>query len=676
VTRIRYLGHIISDKGLEKDPEKVKALIEAPEPTNVDELRSLLGLINYYSNFIPQAAKVLYPLNNLLKKNSEFQWSDRCRKALQHIKTELVSERVLVTYNPDLPLILETDASPFGLSAILSHELNGQRRPITFISRSLTNAEKSYSHLDKEATAIFWATKKLFQYIYGRSFTLVTNNLPLRTIFNPEKNLPSITTLRLTRYALWLRQFDYIIQHRAGKLHQHVDYFSRAPLQTTDVAYQDEEYGVGVETINLLTSDHTVPITMKTPKEETLKDKQLSELKRELENGTGNNFEYSLHQGIIMRGCRVVIPESLQKYVLRELHATHSGIVKMKALARTTCFWKNIDRDIETMCKECLPCALLKSNPAKVPIHVWEPPTGVWQRIHINFAGPENGRQFLIVVDAYSKWMEIEIFNSSPTSESTIEVLKKLYTTHGLPNILVSDNAPIFKSEVFEDFCRLLGTSHRTSASYHPSTNGQAERMIQTFKRKLKALTYSDLKDLTRKVNQILFQHRVTPLECGKSPSELHVGRMLHSKLHIINPKYNLPEKRTSTSKKNIRTLRKGQRVVSRNYVGPQKWNLGTVIEVLGSLTYHICLDNGCVIKRHIDQLREADMVRTPNHEPSSLSVEQSKKPAKLVRFVLPPNQPTSAMATAESRTSATQPQRQPIQRSTRTKKPPNRLNL
>lgn len=102
------------------------------------------------------------------------------------------------------------------------------------------------------------------------------------------------------------------------------------------------------------------------------------------------------------------------------------------------------------------------------------------------------------------------------------------------------------------------------------------------------------MKDLTREVNKILFQYRITPLEHGKSPSELHFGRTLRSKLHVMNPKYNLPKRRMTTLKGNVRTFKVGQRVVSRNYVGPQKWNLGTVIEILEKMTYRIRLDNTC----------------------------------------------------------------------------------
>ncbi|KAF2892063.1 hypothetical protein ILUMI_14110, partial [Ignelater luminosus] len=170
-----------------------------------------------------------------------------------------------------------TDASPYGLAAILSHRINGENKPIAFISRTLTTAEKNYSHIDKKATAIYWSVKKFFQYLYGTEFTLVTDNKPLQSIFNPEKQLPSITALHLNRYALFLRQFQYKIQHRSGKQHQNVDYFSRAPVLKLNSREIDETYVIYEVLINQISTPST--ITAERIRLETTKDPELVKLK-------------------------------------------------------------------------------------------------------------------------------------------------------------------------------------------------------------------------------------------------------------------------------------------------------------------------------------------------------------------------------------------------------------
>jgi hypothetical protein len=188
-------------------------------------------LYGSYAKFIPNMSAKLHQLYHLLNLHATFQWSEECNTAFNQIKEELTSPTILTTFNPDLPLFVETDASPIGPGAILSHKIDGHLQPIEYASRSLSKAEQNYSHLDREATAIYWATTKFYQYLYGHVFTLITDNKPLQTIFSPSKHLPSTAAQRLLRYALHLRQFEYTIQHRSGKEHTNVDYLSRQPIQ-------------------------------------------------------------------------------------------------------------------------------------------------------------------------------------------------------------------------------------------------------------------------------------------------------------------------------------------------------------------------------------------------------------------------------------------------------------
>ena len=187
-------------------------------------------------------------------------------------------------------------------------------------------------------------------------------------------------------------------------------------------------------------------------------------------------YELSVECGCLLWGSRVIIPPKLQKYVLDELHVSHSGIVRMKSLARKHIWWPNVDRDLEEMVQDCQACQANRQKPPTAPLHPWSWPTGVWQRIHIDFAGPFLGHMFLLVIDSHSKWLEVFVM-SSTTSIKTIDTLKSLFARYGLPEQIVSDNGPQFTSDEFKSFCKSNGIRHITGAPYHPSTNGVQFRL-------------------------------------------------------------------------------------------------------------------------------------------------------------------------------------------------------
>uniref|UniRef100_A0A2L2YNI8 Integrase catalytic domain-containing protein n=1 Tax=Parasteatoda tepidariorum TaxID=114398 RepID=A0A2L2YNI8_PARTP len=205
------------------------------------------------------------------------------------------------------------------------------------------------------------------------------------------------------------------------------------------------------------------------------------------------------------------------------------------ALSRNYCYWKNIDTDIENMVKSCRECCDVRKNPAKAPLHIWETPEKNWQRVHIDYAGPFMEHQFLIVVDSLSKWPEIFAMKTSPTSSNTIYYLEEIFSRHGLPEILVSDNAAIFKSAEFQHFCKSNGIKQRLIAPGYPATNGQAERYVQILKTKLKCMKYHP-GSLHSKLCKLLFRYRITPLNNGKTPSEMLFGRNLRCEFDLIKP--------------------------------------------------------------------------------------------------------------------------------------------
>ena len=177
---VSYLGHVISEEGLHTAESKVKAVVEAPDPRNISEVRSFLGMVNYYGKFLPNLATTLSPLYCLLRQTTAWHWGPKQKKAFRTVKNLLKWSQVLTHYDDRLPLLLECDASPYGLGAVLSHEMpDGSERPVCFASRALSKAEQNYSHLDKEALAIIFGVKKYHQYLFGRQFEIKTDHKPL-----------------------------------------------------------------------------------------------------------------------------------------------------------------------------------------------------------------------------------------------------------------------------------------------------------------------------------------------------------------------------------------------------------------------------------------------------------------------------------------------------------------
>ncbi|XP_017466491.1 PREDICTED: uncharacterized protein K02A2.6-like [Rhagoletis zephyria] len=413
--------------------------------------------------------------------------------------------------------------------------------------------------------------------------------------------MPAITSARLLRYAEFLSSFNYEVIYKKGSENTNADCLSRATQipgnHCTDKVINEEINELCLLSIFEISSEY---INSEILASETAKDPELSNILTNMMNGNGEGT-YMLNNGIIFKGQRVVIPKSLQQNVLQELHRTHPGVTKMKQLARRYCIWKGIDRDIERTVRSCEPCVQVQNKPAKAPLHHWEEPKENWERIHIDYAGPFQDNHFLVVVDAKSRWAEFRVIRDAPTTQSTINLLSDIFATHGYPSIMVSDNATIFTSAHFKSYCSKNGIYQKLIAPGHPSTNGLAERNVQTLKRKLKAMS-TEPGPLRQKVNDILQIYRATPLSNGMSPAELYLKRRIRIRLDALKP---ITHNKVTDSIPGVRHISEGERVQAL-YTQNSKtiWKTGTVQRKLGQLHYIIKLDDGYTLKRHIDQLK------------------------------------------------------------------------
>ena len=228
---VEYLGHTIDEQGLHPTADKLEAVKSAPRPKNVSELKSFLGLLTYYSRFLPNLASKLSPLYRLLNKSCSWTWGRTEQQTFQSAKQLLLSSKVLAHYDSSQELFLACDASPYGLGAVLSHRYpDGQEKPIGFASRTLTSAEKKYSQIEKEGLSCVFGIKKFHSYIYGRTFTLITDHKPLLSLLSEDKAVPVQASGRIKRWALMLGMYEYQMCHRKGSQHSNADALSRLPL--------------------------------------------------------------------------------------------------------------------------------------------------------------------------------------------------------------------------------------------------------------------------------------------------------------------------------------------------------------------------------------------------------------------------------------------------------------
>lgn len=657
---LKYLGRIVDAQGTRPDPEKVEAVKNMPAPKNTSQLRSYIGAVAYYTQFIPNMRQLRAPMDKLLEKDRKWEWSLECEGAFQKFKLALTEATKLAHYDPAVPITVAADASNEGLGAVLYHEYeNGSRRPIAHASRALNQAEKNYSQIEKEGLALVFAVKKFHRYVFGREFNLETDHKPLLSIFGSKKGIPIYTANRLQRWALTLMNYNFRIFYTSTLAFGHADVLSRLISSTCK---PDEEYIIACfkcdqdifeESVTKLPVHHSELVTR------SEKCDDIQKIKKFLKTGWPDekqvlqsndpfviNFfrrkdELQEINGCLFVGERIVIPRALQPKLLSQLHEGHPGITRMTQLARQYVYWPSIDAQIKDYVRCCQRCVETAKAPGKHTLESWPLAAAPWERVHIDYAGPVDGWWYLVIVDAYSKWLEVFQMNTT-TTFVTLESLRQTFARYGLPKTLVSDNGRQFISEEFEKFCSDNGIEHLKTAPYHPQSNGQAERMVDTLKRALKKLKGGE-QTVAENLQTFLRTYRSTPSQAtpnGRSPAEEFLGRPVRVTLDLLRrqetrtPQQNEKQNKQFNVKHGAkeRPFAVGELVSVMCHRGNHTiWAPGVVTKQRGQVNYDVKVDwnNG-----NKTRMFHANQIRT-RYEPNLFQQDQLED--LFEQFELPP---------------------------------------
>ena len=341
---LKCLGHRIDAEGFNPVDAMVKAIKDAPTPANASELKSFLGMLNFYGKFMPDLSSTLEPLHELLRKDICWKWGTEQQEAFDKAKNRLQSSDVPVHYDPEKELMVSCDASPYGIGAVLAHVMkDGSEKPVAYASRTLSTAERNYGHLDKEALAVVFAVKKFRQFLFGRHFKIFTDHKPLLGLLNRERATPLMASSGMQRWALTLLAYEYELIYRPGEPNGNADALSRLPRPVVP-----ETTPIPGDIVHLLETVNTSHVDATKVKLWTTRDPVLSQVLQFVLHGWpmavneealkpyfARREELSVHAGCLLWGSRVVIPPQGREEVLNILHETHSGVVKMKSLARS-----------------------------------------------------------------------------------------------------------------------------------------------------------------------------------------------------------------------------------------------------------------------------------------------------------------------------------------------------
>ena len=519
VTRTKYLGFIISTEGIEVDPDKVSVIQQWQAPDTVRGVQSFLRFCNFYRRFIRDYGVIAKPLIHLTRTNVPFSFNRACLDAFKELKARLTSAPILRHYSPELPTMIETDASDGVIAGVLSQQhLDGEWYPVAYFSKMMAPAECNYEVHDKEMLAIVRSLDQWRPEIHGAAsrVQIYTDHKALE-YFMHSKQLTS----RQARWAEALSEYYFTIMYRPGKENGKVDALTRreqevglqdgvkAQYRTRALLSQDQidpqvlqDLGIEVDEFSLCPIDEDVldePVTLIDRIIQANRGApSLAALRAQAERMTEDQ-DFVLEDGLLLYDGRLVVPDvnNLRTALIREAHdqisTAHPGRDKTYRLLRPRYYWRGMLPDVERFVRNCHPCRRADVPRDKTPgfLHPLPIPDRPWQHLSMDFKEmPKDKHGFdsvFVVIDRLSKEPITTPCHKTATAEDMARMfITNVYRHKGAPETIVSDRGPQFISKFWKEFCRILGIQLKLSTAYHPQTDGQTEIMNQYMDQRLR----------------------------------------------------------------------------------------------------------------------------------------------------------------------------------------------
>ena len=641
VTQIKFLGHIVSSSGLRADPAKIEAISKMEAPSDVAAVERLRGTVTYLARYVPKLSEVMRPITLLTHNDVDWSWGEPQDKAFNHLKRLLTESPILAYYDQNSELVIQCDASQYGLGAALMQ--NG--RPIAYASRALTDTESRYAIIEKEMLAIVFALEKWHQFTYGRPVTIHSDHKPLHAITKkPLDRAPK----RLQSMLIRALAYDIEVCYLEGKKMLLADTLSRAFIG--DSQPKESEF----ESVNAVTYLPMREERINDIRVKTKEDPVLSTLKMTIQQGWPSKEEVPLRilefynqrdelavtDGLVFRGERLVIPKAMKTSILNELHTGHSGIEGSLRRAREMVYWPGMNNDVREYTQKCETCRELDQSQPKEPLMSHEIPSRPWQKVGADLFTVHN-KNYLVTVDYFSNFWEIDRLYDTE-SKTVIQKMKAHFARHGIPQQLVTDNGPQFTSSSFRHFSIKYDMEHTTSSPHYPKSNGKAEAAVKSAKRLIKK-TATTGEDPYLAILNI----RNTPQQgVGLSPSQRLLGRRtktllpttegllktMHSTSDIAD-KLKLQQARQqfyyNRTAKPLKPLQEGEVVRAQPYrINDKSWRKATVNKRLDERSYEILTDEGVTLRRNRSHLRASHEDQPPN--PQLVEPTGDEQPAEM----------------------------------------------